>query len=83
MSKLKFSITGMHCTACSASIERALNKLPGIKEAKVNLLSETLSVIYDDNLTNYKKITDTVIGIGFGCSDYDFNSSKKQTQIFF
>ncbi len=80
MTKHKFSISGMHCAACSASIEKALNKLPGIKEAKVNLLSETLSVIYDDNLTDCEKIADTVNSLGFICSDYDFNSAKKQSE---
>ena len=78
MSKHKYSITGMHCSACSASIEKALSKINGVTEAKVNLLSETLSVIYDDSVLDTKKIKETVTNLGFGCSDYDFHLAMKK-----
>lgn len=78
MSKHKYSITGMHCSACSASIEKALSKLNGVTEAKVNLLSETLTVIYDDSEVDTAKIKETVTNLGFGCSDYDFHSAMKK-----
>ena len=78
MAKHKYSITGMHCSACSASIEKALSKVNGVTEAKVNLLSETLSVIYNDSVLDTKKIEETVTKLGFGCSDYDFHSAMKK-----
>ena len=78
MSKHKYSITGMHCSACSASIEKALSKINGVTEAKVNLLSETLTVIYDDSEVDTAKIKETVTNLGFGCSDYDFHSAMKK-----
>ncbi len=79
MSKHKYLVTGMHCAACSASIERALSKTQGITEAKVNLLSETLTVIYDDSVINTEKIKEVVKKLGFGCNDYDFNSAGKSS----
>lgn len=36
--KEKINIKGMSCSACSASVERAVKKLDGVKSANVNLL---------------------------------------------
>ncbi|MEM6784511.1 MAG: heavy metal translocating P-type ATPase [Bacteroidota bacterium] len=40
------SITGMTCAACSGRVERALNRVPGVEEATVNLATERASVRY-------------------------------------
>ena len=42
--KLDFAITGMTCAACAGRIERALNKLPGVQVASVNLATERAQV---------------------------------------
>jgi len=44
--KIELKITGMTCAACVARVEKGLNKLPGVKEATVNLAMETARVIY-------------------------------------
>jgi len=41
-----FKIQGMTCAACSAKIERKLNKTPGIAKATVNLATEKASITY-------------------------------------
>ena len=40
--KQKLTISGMTCATCSATVEKAVNDLPGVK-ASVNLTTETLS----------------------------------------
>ncbi|KAL0393527.1 UNVERIFIED_CONTAM: Copper-transporting ATPase HMA5 [Sesamum latifolium] len=37
--KAVFSVTGMTCSACSAAVEKAVKRLPGIKEAAVDVLN--------------------------------------------
>ncbi|MEL7603438.1 MAG: cation transporter, partial [Bacillota bacterium] len=44
-----FDIQGMTCAACAQRIERTVRKLPGVKEANVNLASEKLFVELDEN----------------------------------
>ena len=39
MAKQKFNITGMTCSACSAHVEKAVNRLEGVRTASVNLLA--------------------------------------------
>lgn len=45
--KVELSISGMTCAACSARIEKGLNRLPGVLKAHVNLALETGTVEYD------------------------------------
>ncbi|HXK57521.1 MAG TPA: copper ion binding protein, partial [Gammaproteobacteria bacterium] len=44
--ELEIGVGGMTCANCSARVERALNKLPGVIEASVNLATERASVRY-------------------------------------
>ena len=41
---VKLDITGMTCATCSARVEKALAKVPGVFEASVNLATEQASV---------------------------------------
>lgn len=62
----QYNISGMHCAACSASIERNLNKLEGIEKAEVNLLLKKLNITYDENLLGEDLIIKTIENAGFG-----------------
>jgi copper chaperone CopZ len=42
--RLDLPIEGMTCASCVARVERALQKLPGVTEATVNLATESASV---------------------------------------
>ena len=38
MKKEQFNVTGMTCAACSARVEKAVGRLPGVDKIAVNLL---------------------------------------------
>jgi copper chaperone CopZ len=40
MKDLVIAIDGMHCAACSASVQEALQKLPGVESAAVNIATD-------------------------------------------
>ena len=40
--KLKFTVTGMTCAACSARVEKVTKAVPGVAEAEVNLLAGSM-----------------------------------------
>lgn len=46
---LRFDIGGMHCAACSTRVERALNSMPDIEKASVNLATGEAQVWAKDN----------------------------------
>lgn len=51
MKKEQFLIQGMHCASCVATIEKALKKIPGVKNASVNFGTEKASVEYEDQVS--------------------------------
>ncbi|MBO7740672.1 MAG: heavy-metal-associated domain-containing protein, partial [Clostridia bacterium] len=46
--KQKFTVKGMNCAACSATVERAVKALDGVEKADVNLLAGTLVCEYGE-----------------------------------
>lgn len=79
MQKAKFDIQGMTCSSCSSHIEKAVNKLEGIKSVNVNLLSNNMIVEYDENKINNQKIINSVINEGYGANliENDQKTSSK------
>ena len=59
-------ITGMTCAACSARIEKKLNRLDGVS-ASVNLPLNSAHVTVDSAVTD-EQLTDTVAKAGYGAS---------------
>lgn len=51
MKKIILKIEGMTCSACSSSLEKYLLKQEGINDALVNLVMSSVSISYDDNIT--------------------------------
>ncbi|QAY68091.1 heavy metal translocating P-type ATPase [Paenibacillus protaetiae] len=47
MEKVDLQLEGMYCAACSARIEKALNKMNGVSEANVNLALEAAHISYN------------------------------------
>jgi len=66
--KQLFNITGMTCSACSAHVEKAVNKLPGIRSAAVNLLAGRMAVEYDESVLSADDIINAVTAAGYGAS---------------
>ena len=75
--KQKFQVTGMTCSACSATVERNVKKLEGVKEVTVNLLSNSMVVSYDEDKVNNQAIIDTVVKAGYQAALEQKNNQKK------
>ncbi len=77
MKKSYFTVTGMSCAACSASVEKSVSSLNGVSSAVVNLTSGRLTVEYDETLLCEKDIEIAVTKIGFGVNHDNFESTLK------
>ncbi|HNZ16160.1 MAG TPA: heavy metal translocating P-type ATPase [Anaerolineaceae bacterium] len=58
-------IEGMTCAACSAAVERAVRKLPGVTEANVNLTAENLRLSYDESQVSLENVAQAVNDAGY------------------
>ena len=59
-------VSGMTCAACSARVQRALEKAPGVKSANVNLMTGTATVTYDAAETTPDRLVSTIRDTGYG-----------------
>lgn len=75
MKSQKFNVTGMTCSACSARIEKNINKTDGIIEANVNLLNNSMMIKYDDLIINENDIIKVVQDTGYNASSSERKKS--------
>ena len=75
--KLKFTITGMTCAACSARVEKVTAAVPGVDKVDVNLLAGTMQVE-----VSTADCTDAIIlsvqKAGYGASVKNANEAPKE-----
>ena len=68
MKKQQFDVTGMTCSACSAHVEKAVSHLDGVESVAVSLLTNSMTVNYDENTTDASCIIEAVEKSGYGAS---------------
>ncbi len=64
--KARIHVTGMSCTTCAATIEKALSETEGVEQARVNFASEQASVEYDPAKVDLASIKGTISQLGYG-----------------
>lgn len=64
--KAEFSITGMTCAACSARIEKGLNRMDGVSTANVNLALEKATIEYNAATLSVQDLINKVQKLGYG-----------------
>ncbi len=72
-----FNVTGMNCSACSSSVEKAVSKVPEVTACSVNLLTNSMSV---EGTASSQEIIDAVIKAGYGASLKNDNSPIKNLE---
>ncbi len=65
MTTKQLKIGGMYCAACSANLERVLNRRKGILSATVNIATEMANIQYDEAVIGMEGITQVVENAGF------------------
>jgi len=64
----KFNVMGMTCSSCTANVERSIKKLEGVQSVNVNLLSNSMVVEYDVEVTNNNSIIKSVVEAGYNAT---------------
>jgi P-type Cu+ transporter len=81
--KIELPIVGMNCAACAARIERELNKLPDIGEARVNFPLKK-AVIVPRREIELKEVIDLIRDIGYDVdleSDITVRAAREEAEL--
>ena len=65
---IQLNIQGMHCASCVARIERGLRKLPGVKDASVNLVLERGQVEFEEGKIGVGAMIECIAKTGYRAS---------------
>lgn len=79
MKKEKYHVTGMTCSACSSRVENCVSKMEGVDKASVNLLTNSMQVEYEADITDSGRIIAEVEKAGYGASLWDSPKTNGQT----
>ncbi|MCQ2547569.1 MAG: cation transporter [Clostridia bacterium] len=63
-----FDVSGMGCAACSARIENGLNGTEGVIKAEVSLLTNSMTVDFDEKIIDEEGICQKVRDLGYDAS---------------
>ena len=58
--KEKFDVSGMTCASCQAHVEKAVRKVPGVKDVTVNLLSNNMVVEFEEGQSPAQEVVRAV-----------------------
>ena len=61
----QYNVTGMSCAACSARVEKAVSKVPGVTSCSVSLLTNSMGV---EGTASSNDIITAVQQAGYGLS---------------
>ena len=73
----QYNVTGMHCAACSARVEKAVSKVEGVTSCSVSLLTNSLGVEGD---VSDKEIIKAIKKAGYGASVKKKDKSEKAVE---
>jgi Cu+-exporting ATPase len=59
------ALEGMTCASCAMRIEKGLKKVPGVKDANVNLATEQAAVTYDPTQATLEQMVQKVEAVGY------------------
>lgn len=62
---LSWQVTGMDCASCAAKIRSAVERLPGVSDVRLSVMSETLSLSLAAGGTTAAEVERRVAGLGY------------------
>ena len=71
----KYTVTGMSCAACSAHVEKAVSKVPGVTSVSVSLLTNSMGA---EGEASPEDVIEAVTAAGYGAGLKDTEHGEEQ-----
>lgn len=65
MRNIDLKIEGMHCDGCAKRLEKVLNNIEGVENAKVTFEEKYASVEYSEENVDIEEIKEAIVDAGF------------------
>lgn len=76
---LELMVSGAKCAGCISKIEGALRALPGVSEARLNLSTQRLRVVWRAKTIEASTIVGTLARIGYAARPFDPEAAQRET----
>lgn len=74
----KFKVEGMTCSSCQATIQKHVSKMNGVSNVNVNLLTNSMTLNYDQNVVKVENIISLVSSLGYKAFIDDKKNKEKK-----
>ena len=81
MDKKKFDVVGMTCSACVSHVEKSVRKLNGVEDVNVNLLTNSMTVDFDQKVLSTEDIILSVEDAGYEALEKEQTAAKTTTSV--
>ncbi|RDJ24944.1 cadmium-translocating P-type ATPase [Bosea caraganae] len=76
---LSWKVGGMDCPSCAATIRAAVEKLPGVSEVKLSVMTETMTLALDRQAGAVEAVERRVIGLGYTATPIAAKAAAKSS----
>lgn len=80
--KETFDITGMTCAACEARVQRAASGVKGVSQAQVNLLKNSMELVYDGKPKTLDAVVAAIDKAGYGAAPRSRANTSEKAAAF-
>ena len=70
MTTKKYKVNGMSCAACQASVERAVSAVNGVESVAVSLMTNSMTVGFDETVTSDEILCKAVADAGYSAGEW-------------
>jgi len=71
---VEITLPSIQCGMCVKTIKKALGKVEGVIESKVDLKNKKVTVLFDDSITSLDKIEVAITSAGYDANDKPANA---------
>jgi mercuric ion binding protein len=62
---VKLAVSGMYCSACPLTVQKALSAVPGVSKVTVSFEQKSATVSFDDKKTNVQALIKATTNAGY------------------
>jgi len=73
---LAWKVSGMDCASCAAKIRGAVERMPGVSDVRLSVMTETLTLSLDESQTSRAVIEKQISGLGYSVKAIEKPSAR-------